>query len=80
MIRTPRAAAQLPYITSLKVNEKPSTRTWLPESFVAHGGTLEFVLSGKPNKGWGSHEGDQPPSFEGNEARHIVPSPEGSVR
>jgi predicted alpha-1,2-mannosidase len=80
MIRTPGAAAQLPYITSLKVNEKPSTRTWLPESLVAHGGTLEFVLSGKPNKGWGSHEGDQPPSFEGNEARHIVPSPEGSVR
>jgi predicted alpha-1,2-mannosidase len=63
-IRAPEAAAERPYVTSLRVNGKQATKTWLPESFAAHGGTLDFVLSGTPNKSWGSHDDDQPPSFE----------------
>lgn len=65
LIRAPGAAADRPYVASLKVNGKAVTKTWLPESFAARGGTLDFVLSGTPNKSWGTQEGDQPPSFEG---------------
>ena len=37
-----------PYIQSLKLNGKPTTKTWLPESFVEHGGTLDFTLTTRP--------------------------------
>ncbi len=57
------AATNAPYVQSLKLNGKPSTRTWLPESFALHGGTLEFELGPTPNKSWGTNPGDEPPSF-----------------
>jgi putative alpha-1,2-mannosidase len=31
--------------------------------FALKGGTLEFELSNTPNKSWGTHQGDEPPSF-----------------
>jgi putative alpha-1,2-mannosidase len=46
------------------LNGKPTTKTWLPESFVEHGGTLDFTLSTTPNKQWGTNPDDAPPSFE----------------
>ncbi len=55
--------AGTPYIRGLKVDGKPSSRTWLPESFSLHGGHLEFDLGSTPDKIWGTAEGDQPPSF-----------------
>lgn len=64
-IRATGAAADKPYLVSLKVNNKTTTKTWLPESFAVHGGTLDFTLSGTPDKSWGAHDTDQPPSFEG---------------
>ncbi len=54
---------QTPYVRSLLVNGKASTKTFLPESFTLHGGTLDFVLSQIPDKTWGTHPGDEPPSF-----------------
>jgi predicted alpha-1,2-mannosidase len=57
------AATNVPYVQSLKVNGKPSTKTWLPESFALKGGTLEFDLGSTPNKNWGTDAGDTPPSF-----------------
>ncbi len=57
------AATNTPYVQSLKLNGKPTTRTWLPESFALHGGTLEFELGPIPNKSWGTNSGDEPPSF-----------------
>jgi putative alpha-1,2-mannosidase len=42
----------------------PTTKTWLPESFVEHGGTLYFTLITTPNKQWGTNPHDAPPSFE----------------
>jgi putative alpha-1,2-mannosidase len=65
VIRAKGAAAGTPYITALKVNGKAETKTWLPEAFATHGGTLDFDLSKEPNKNWGTGEGDQPPSFDG---------------
>lgn len=62
-IRAPQARADAPYIQSLRVNGQTSTKPWLPESFVASGGELDFVLSATPNVNWGSAPGDAPPSF-----------------
>lgn len=57
------ASADEPYVTGLRVDGKSQTKTWLRESFVLHGGTLDFELSNSPNKNWGSGAEDQPPSF-----------------
>jgi predicted alpha-1,2-mannosidase len=57
------AGTDRPYVQSLKVNGKPDSKTWLPESFALQGGALDFELSDKPNHEWGSHRGDEPPSF-----------------
>ena len=61
----PTAATDAPYVHALKVNGKPSSKTWLPEAFALKGGTLEFDLSSTPDKSWGTHPGDEPPSFGG---------------
>ncbi len=58
------ARANSPYVQGLKVNGRNSTQTWLPESFVEHGGTVDFELDASPNTTWGTHPGDAPPSFE----------------
>jgi predicted alpha-1,2-mannosidase len=57
------AAGDAPYVQGLKVNGKVSERLWLPESFVAHGGTLDFMLGTTPDKSWGADPADAPPSF-----------------
>jgi predicted alpha-1,2-mannosidase len=53
VIKASGAGTNSPYIQSLKVNGERSTKTWLPESFVEHGGTLEYELSASPDKHWG---------------------------
>lgn len=63
-IRASNAAKDHPYIVSMKVNGKSNTRTWLPESFALHGGTLDVELSPQPNPAWGSSSKDAPPSFD----------------
>jgi predicted alpha-1,2-mannosidase len=57
------AAPDRPYVHRLTVDGKASIRTFLPESFTLNGGTLHFVLSATPDKNWGTHAGDEPPSF-----------------
>nr|WP_238412393.1 GH92 family glycosyl hydrolase [Saccharothrix deserti] len=54
------------YVSDVKLNGRAQTRTWLPESFVANGGTLEFGLSGTPTA-WGTGPADAPPSFRDGE-------------
>ncbi len=51
------------YIHSLDVDGQPSTRAWLPASFVEKGGALRYVLSDKPNQKWGSAADDAPPDY-----------------
>ena len=58
------AATDAPYVQSLTVNGAPYTRTWLPEGFALHGGTLHFKLGSQPNKAWGVAKDAAPPSFE----------------
>ncbi|MEV4138628.1 GH92 family glycosyl hydrolase [Dactylosporangium sp. NPDC049742] len=60
-ITAPGAAT---YVQSLTVNGTASTRAWLPESFVANGGTLAFTVGTTANPSWGSALADAPPSFD----------------
>jgi predicted alpha-1,2-mannosidase len=62
-IDAPGASAETPYVRSLTVNGRPSSRAWLPESFVLKGGELRFDVGATPDLAWGSRPGDQPPSF-----------------
>jgi len=64
VVKASGAATDSPYIESLKVNGESTTKTWLPESFVEHGGTIDYELSTSPDKSWGTHADDAPPSFE----------------
>src|SRR5204863_7836399 len=43
-IRAPEARADAPYVVSLRVNGKPASKSWLPESFVGSAGRLDFTL------------------------------------
>ncbi|TDP97913.1 GH92 family glycosyl hydrolase [Labedaea rhizosphaerae] len=56
-----------PYVTGLKVNGQTTTSTYLPESFVNTGGTVDFQLSSTPDPSWGSKPEDAPPSFRDGE-------------
>ena len=58
------ASTNAPYVRALKVNGQNWTKTWLPESFVEHGGTIDFDLSSSPERTWGTAPDDAPPSFE----------------
>lgn len=62
-IHAPAAAVSRPYVSALSVDGRVWTKPWLPESFVADGGTLDYTLSAAPNPGWGAGAGDAPPSF-----------------
>jgi predicted alpha-1,2-mannosidase len=82
-IRGQGAGTKSPYITGLTVNGRPSTKTWLPESFVERGGTVDFTMSGTPSPSWGSAAADAPPSFRDGEvgqrgyvdpARMVIPA------
>ncbi len=64
------AAPDAPYVTGLRVDGEPWTRTWLPERFALHGGTLEFQLAPAPDKHWGTGAGAVPPSFDSTDSDH----------
>ena len=64
LVRASGAATDSPYVQNARVNGQVWTKTWLPESFVEHGGTIEFELSASQNKSWGIEAEDAPPSFE----------------
>jgi len=63
IIAAPQAAPGVPYVRRLRVDGRPATRPWLPESFAARGGTLEYTLAATPDPSWGSAAADAPPSF-----------------
>jgi predicted alpha-1,2-mannosidase len=64
VVKADGAGTNASYVKNLKVDEKSTSKTWLPESFVEHGGVLEFELSATPDRQWGTGAGDEPPSFE----------------
>ena len=66
VISAPGASSTVKYVNSLRVNGKPSTKPWLPETFAVNGGRLDFSLGTAPTS-WGSGAGDVPPSFRDGE-------------
>ncbi|MBK3639296.1 GH92 family glycosyl hydrolase [Streptomyces sp. MBT33] len=71
-VRATGAAADAPYITSLKVDGRTSGRPWLPASFVRDGGRLDYTLSGTPDRTWGADPSDAPPSFRAGEQPYQI--------
>ncbi|MFF4543730.1 GH92 family glycosyl hydrolase [Streptomyces sp. NPDC001406] len=69
-IRAKGAAADAPYIQSLKVDGRTSDRPWLPASFVRDGGRLDYTLSAAPNRAWGAST--PPPSFREGEQPYQI--------
>ncbi len=51
------------YIQKAILNGKELKRTFIKHSEITKGGVLEFTMSNKPNKAWGSNPGDYPPSM-----------------
>ncbi|MGE5242872.1 MAG: GH92 family glycosyl hydrolase [Betaproteobacteria bacterium] len=62
-IDAPNARADAPFVTHLLLDGQPTTRPWLPDTFVADGGTLSYELSAHPDVPWGRAPADEPPSF-----------------
>jgi len=62
-IEAPEAGPAAAYVRGLTVDGHAVTRSWLPESLVASGGTLVFALSDRPGARWGTGQRDLPPSF-----------------
>ncbi|MEU2621692.1 GH92 family glycosyl hydrolase [Streptomyces sp. NPDC007157] len=69
-IRARGAAADAPYVQSLKVNGRTSDRAWLDSSFVRDGGRLDYTLSATPNRAWGT--ASAPPSFRQGEQPYQI--------
>ncbi|HEY5257776.1 MAG TPA: glycoside hydrolase domain-containing protein, partial [Candidatus Baltobacteraceae bacterium] len=61
-IDAPAAADDAPYVQSLRVDGKPSQRTWVA---LPMQGTLAlaFTLGASPNRAWGTATQDAPPSY-----------------
>jgi hypothetical protein len=79
-INAPGASADTYYVQSLKVNGEDSGRAWLPESFVADGGTLDYTLGATPDTGWASAAADAPPSFREGEQPYFTGTDPGRVK
>lgn len=50
------------YVQSARLNGRRYTRSWITHEFFLKGGVLEFVV-GEKEGGWGTGEGDLPPSY-----------------
>lgn len=57
------AAKDAPYVQSLKVNGRPSSKPWIRYPDISHGGKLVYQLGSVPNTHWGSNLADAPPSY-----------------
>jgi putative alpha-1,2-mannosidase len=57
------AGPDSPYVREVRVDGQSTSKTWLPESFAARGGRVEFQMSEIPSKSWGVKTADAPPSF-----------------
>ncbi|MDX6346610.1 MAG: hypothetical protein QOF84_1400 [Streptomyces sp.] len=79
-INAPNASADTYYVQSLKVNGADSEKAWLPESFVADGGTLDYTLGTTPNTTWASAPADAPPSFRDGEQPYFTSTDPGRVK
>lgn len=66
-IDAPKAAADAPYVTDLRLNGRRYESTALPASVVTRGGALDFSLSTRPDTHWATGEKAAPPSYRTGE-------------
>ncbi|MDR0844603.1 MAG: glycoside hydrolase family 92 protein, partial [Tannerella sp.] len=62
VISAKNSSATHKYIQSALLNGKPLSRPWFTHDDLIQGGSLEFILSDRPNKQWGGKPDDAPPS------------------
>lgn len=60
---THASSAKAIYISAIKYNGKPYTKSYITHNMVKTGGLLELFLSETPNKTWGTKPTDQPASL-----------------
>jgi predicted alpha-1,2-mannosidase len=63
VIDAPGASSDNRFIHALSVDGHVHAKPWLPTSFAAHGGHLQFQLQRTADSSWGSKASDAPPSF-----------------
>jgi predicted alpha-1,2-mannosidase len=61
-IKAEKASQNNKYIQSAKINGQALNKPWFTHNLITEGGTLELEMGNRPNKQWGSHAGDAPPS------------------
>lgn len=66
--------SEKPYIQSVKLNNKPLTRSYITYEEISDGATLEFVMGDTPSKTWGVGEGNVPVA-QIDVKKRIVPVP-----
>ena len=66
-IRAPNVSDTNRYIQSVKLNGQPYDKTWLSQSDLAHGATLEFEMGPTPSR-WGTGEDARLPSITTGDA------------
>jgi predicted alpha-1,2-mannosidase len=57
---TVRASGTETYVRGVRVDGVPTSRSWLPESFVLRGGTVDFTLGATPDRTRGTATADLP--------------------
>jgi predicted alpha-1,2-mannosidase len=70
-IGAPKAAADAPYVQSLKLNGNAWPKTFLQGNQFLHGASLDFDLGTTPNTSWGSGPSAAPPSDDTGAAAAI---------
>ena len=66
-IKAPEVSDKNRYVKSVLLNGKPYTKTYITHADLVNGGTLEFVMSAKPNKKRGIAMSDKPYSLTNGE-------------
>ena len=66
-IKAPEVSDKNRYVKSVLLNGKPYTKTYITHADLVNGGTLEFVMSAKPNKKRGIATSDKPYSLTNGE-------------
>ena len=62
VIEAPGNRADTPYVTAVRWNGRPWSRTWIRHADLVKGGTLSFTMSATPNKRFGRAPAARPPS------------------
>jgi putative alpha-1,2-mannosidase len=62
-IQTENNSAKNIYIQSVTLNGKPYTKSFITHKNILKGGTLKFVMGGKPNIEFGKKDKDRPKSI-----------------